>query len=866
MLRGFSMATWMVLLKHISGPIQPMESKKPNNHHKVLSAKPYFSGVNFQVVIIVIFFLAVGLSGCVTMADPEASQVYSSDSVGILSTLTEIGQSFISRRPDLNAITLWLTYSENQNGEISPSEPNYIDIKLYLNPEKPVLVYAASVIAPSSGVDLPISINIPDQYNQPNQAYYLLLSKDQGSIGINGRNEDAYPDGQAYLNGNPIDADIAFRLNYDYDLENLLGDLKGFISKICIVIPLMIILWLPGWLMLEFTGFHKYFDLGEQTAMAIGFSLVSIPVIMLWTTIVKIRWTSTAVYFIAGFLVALFILRLLFRCYSVFKHRKRLGDNLPAQNSSSFRSYSWKSFGQFAILILIFCGTLAVRLIMVRDLATPAWVDSVHHALITRLIMENGAYPSSYLPYLDISPSAYHPGFHSIAATFTWLSKLDIDQCLLILGQVLNALSIFTVYLFTKILTRRSTAGLFAAIITGFITPMPAYYTSWGRYTELTGLLVMPVVLAMLQIWLDRKKNVKSPLIILFGAISLGGLFMLHYRVIAFFVALLFAYVVVQILPRRSLVNRKTTELILLIALISILGIVFVFPWFLQTLKTTVLPIVTTPFTSIVGFFQDFSWPYLTSALGKQSLALAGLGLCWSAIKRQRFAFILLIWVFIMFFFANMASLKIPGGGLISNASVEIMLFIPISLLGGYFVDQVLIHWKVLLPKKLLAPAVGIIIIFMGFACYLGAKQLIPIINPITILSRSADLPAIQWISDNIPMDETIIINPFSWGYGLYGGSDGGYWISPLSGRQTIPPPVLYGLSIETGSINQLSQEIISQSPDPASFRDFLLSENYHYVYTGAKGGVIPPEKLVASGLFTALYHQDGVWILRIKP
>jgi hypothetical protein len=831
-----------------------------------LSTKPNVPGANFRVVIIAILFIAVGLTGCVTMADPDASQVYSSDTVGIISATAEISQSFTSRRPDLNGITLWLTPSSNQNGDISPSEPNYINLRLYLSPEKTVLVYAASIIAPSSGANLPITINIPDQNNQPNQAYYLLLTKDQGSIGINGRNEDAYPNGQAFLNGLPVDADIAFRLNYDYDLESLLGDLNSSISKFWIAIPLLIVLWLPGWLMLEFTGFHKYFDLGEQTAMAVGLSLVSIPLVMLWTTILKIRWTSTAVYFIAGFLVALFFLRILFRSYSIFKHREKPGGNLPAQKISIFRSFSWISLGQFAVLLLIFCGALAVRLIMVRDLATPAWVDSVHHALITRLIMETGAYPSSYLPYLDISPSAYHPGFHSIAAIFTWLSKLDLAQSLLILGQVLNALSIFAVYLFTKILSGKSTSGLFAAILTGFITTMPAYYTSWGRYTELTGLLVVPLVLAILQIWLDRKKNVKSLLVILFGAITLGGLFMLHYRVIAFVVALLFAYVVMQIFPRRILMNRKISSLLLLIALMSILGIIFVFPWFLQALKTTVLPIVTTPITSTIGLFQDFSWPYLTSALGKQSLALAGLGLCWSMIKRQSFSFLLIIWVFIMFFFGNMASLKIPGGGLISNASVEIMLFIPLSILGGYFLDQVLAYWKVLFPQHLLAPVIGMILIFMGITSYLGAKELIPIINPITILSRSADLPAIQWISDHIPKDETIIINPFSWGYGLYGGSDGGYWISPLSGRQTIPPPVLYGLSQKAGSINQLCQEIISQSPDPTAFRDLLLSENFYYIYSGAKGGVIPPEKLIASGLFIPLYHQDGVWILQIKP
>jgi hypothetical protein len=860
------MATWMVLLKHISGPIQPMESKNSNKPNIGFTTRRKSSGVNYHVLFIFIFFLTLSLSGCVTMADPEASQVYNSDTVGILAASTEIGQSFVSRRPDLNGITLWLTPLSSQNGDISPSEPNYINIKLYLGPEKAVLIYAADIIAPSTGETLPVSVNIPNLHTSPDQEFFLLLSKSQGTIGIDGRNEDAYSNGQAYLNGIPIDADIAFRLSYDYGIDSLLGDFKGLGSKIWVALPLLIVLWLPGWLILDATGLRKYFDLGEQTAMAVGLSLISIPLVMLWTTILKIKWTGTAVLFLASLLVAILIIRLFFLAYSAIKNRVKTGNSPSVQGLSIFRHFSRITTGQSIVLILIFFGSLAVRLIMVRDLATPAWVDSVHHALITRLIMEAGAYPSTYLPYLAISPSAYHPGFHSIAAIFTWLSKLDIAQSLLILGQALNALSVLSVYLFTKILTRKSTAGLFAAIITGFITPMPAYYTSWGRYTELTGLLVLPVVIALLQLWLDGEVKIKSSLIILLGAFALGGLFMIHYRVIAFLVALLIAYVVMQFITRRTMTHMKIKKLLWIISLTSILGIIIVLPWFLQAMKTTVLPIVTTPYTTAVGFFQDFSWPYLTSALGKQSLVLAILGLCWSAIKRERFVFLLLFWVFVMFFFANLVPLKIPGGGLISNASVEIMLFIPISILGGYFLDQILTSWNYLLPQRLLVPAKGAILIFMGFVSYLGARELIPIINPVTILSRQADLPAIQWINDHIPKDETIIINPFAWGYGLYGGSDGGYWISPLSGRQSIPPPVLYGLSNETGAINQLSQAIITQSPDPAAFRDLLLSENFQYIYTGTKGGVIPPEKLASSGLFTALYHQDNVWILHIKP
>jgi hypothetical protein len=180
--------------------------------------------------------------------------------------------------------------------------------------------------------------------------------------------------------------------------------------------------------------------------------------------------------------------------------------------------------------------------------------------------------------------------------------------------------------------------------------------------------------------------------------------------------------------------------------------------------------------------------------------------------------------------------------------------------------SQIITSWKGLIPERFVILFVGIMYFFVGLTAFIGAKQLVTIINPITILSRSADLPAIEWISVNIPENETIVINPFNWGYGLYAGSDGGYWISPLSGRQTLPPPLLYGMGSNSKNISKLSQDVIDLSSDPLAIHEFLRSNKYHYIYLGTKGGVLSPEKLIESGLFTICYQQDGVWIFGLKP
>lgn len=818
------------------------------------------------VVIFLLLILSISISGCVTMNDPEASQDYTADPLRVLDAQSSLGQSFVSRRPNLNGITIWVTRTTAKTAATPSSDPNILTVKLFFAPENSKPVLSKTVAIPASGTNLPISITIPNQQNPGGQSYYLLFSNDSGTMQINGRNEDAYPLGQAYVNNKPINADIAFRLSYDYGLASLIADLRNSSISFWLIVPLLFVIWLPGWLLLDFSGLRARFDLGEQTALATGLSLAIIPVLMLWSTILKLKWTSRGLYFAAGFLLAILIVRVIYSVITARRsHLKDTASQIDQPQSLSKRRWRFITW-QSLVIMLVFILSLAVRLIMIRDLATPAWVDSVHHTLITRLIMDTGYYPSTYLPYWDFPPTSYHPGFHSIAAAFTWLSQLDLIHSLLIVGQVLNAMAVFAVYLFAKTLTRSPSAGLFAAIIAGFLTPMPAYYTSWGRYTELTGLLLLPVILTLFQAWLETNSKRESAWIVILGAIATGGLFIIHYRVLAFMACLLISFVVFHLLLSEGGTKTKPTRMLIFIAFVAVSAIILVIPWLIPTIKTTLLPHLTPSSASNIALFQDFSWSYLTSAFGTQTLAIAGLGWLWGVLHGKRLPYMLILWVFFLFLMANLAALKLPGGGLINNSSVEIMLFIPISILGGYFIDQLLTQWKVLIPRQLVLPSVLIIFLLFGYVSFLGAKRLIPILNPITILSRSADLPAIQWVSENIPQGETVVINPFAWGYNLYAGNDGGYWISPLSGRPTLPPPVLYGMGSNSVQISQISQQIIDLSPNPVSFWEFLNTHQLRYVYIGARGGIISPDRLASSGLFNLIYHLNGVWIFSTKP
>jgi hypothetical protein len=152
---------------------------------------------------------------------------------------------------------------------------------------------------------------------------------------------------------------------------------------------------------------------------------------------------------------------------------------------------AWPAFWLTGIAAL----TLIQRLYIVRDLPVGMWGDSYQHTLMTQLIVDNGGLFSSWSPYAALATFTYHFGFHANAAFFQWLSGQPVTRSVVIIGQLLNVMTVPLAYLLTVWLSRNRTAGLWAALITGFINIQPAYFFNWGRYTQLAGMVVLPGVL-----------------------------------------------------------------------------------------------------------------------------------------------------------------------------------------------------------------------------------------------------------------------------------------------------------------------------------------------------------------------------------
>jgi hypothetical protein len=232
--------------------------------------------------------------------------------------------------------------------------------------------------------------------------------------------------------------------------------------------------------------------------------------------------------------------------------RRAAEDNLDGfSNRLLSIVYRPQWFALLAILALV-CWT---RISEIRNLALPNWVDSVHHALMIRVAAERGQAPLSLRPYLPVDQLPYHWGYHVLVAAAMQLSSLNLPQAMLLSGQALNVLHALAAAGLATYLWRRPVAGVAAALVVGLLSIFPAFYVSWGRYTQLSGLLLLPPLMIA---WLEllnspknqesRTKNQARPtgsrLLVLGSrpalglatvvALLLAGLSLIHFIVLAF--------------------------------------------------------------------------------------------------------------------------------------------------------------------------------------------------------------------------------------------------------------------------------------------------------------------------------------------
>ncbi len=449
--------------------------------------------------------------------------------------------------------------------------------------------------------------------------------------------------------------------------------------------------------------------------------------------------------------------------------------------------------------------------------------------------------------------------------------------------------------------------------LVGLLSIFPAYYVSWGRYTQLTGLLLLPPLIIA---WLELLRAPARRLVAVL-ALLLAGLSMIHFVVLVF--ALCFMAVSGAIwaigVRREDLWARLWRG-----AIGGALALALAGPWLWVLASRQLRPTAAGRGQPLAGggIYNALDPGLLWAGHNRILIALALLAALWSVLRRWRPAAEQAGWVAALVVFANpwIALYLLPAGGatlllwsaqrrrwllglagaallllnpalvhlpylaLITNEAVVISLFIPIGVLiggGAGFVwkatnvqtfkrsnVRTFAYWSLVIGRWSLART-ACAAALAGAALW-GAWDMRDVVNPSTVLATPADVAAIEWAAQHTPTNARFLINAAPW-LVTGRGDDGGWWLLPLADRWTSTPPVIYdyGPLDYVRETQARTRQVIDFRPGrEQQIYGLIDRERITYVYLGPNGTPLTPGVFPASQGFEKVYDRDGATIFAV--
>lgn len=809
---------------------------------------------------IVIFFLPL-IAACSSIARPEQPINSSSISVG---TDKSIGQTFMARYDGLAGIDLLL----------EPEQPAPATLTLHIKDNPQATQDLAVAELPLDKVEKKAFYRFlfpSSQGKSTNRYYYFLLSvAGEGTVRAGNAPGDSYLNGALYENNLPKDSQLTFHLVYDPG-QALLGLIsEGLIWILRITIGFLIFV-LPGWALVstiwtEWNDFHW----AEKAAISGGFSLAIYPVLFLWTDLVGLHLGALYAWLppILGIGILIWrnrnnITSLYTRTFSIFSTRRLIDLHSP-------------DLVLFLILGLIF----ATRFWVIRNLDLPLWGDSYHHTMIAQLLVDNGGLFNSWLPYADLQTLTYHFGFHTLVASFHWISRLSLPQSTLWTGQILNALSVIALYPLATRVGRNQWAGTAAVLFAGLLFPMPMFYVNWGRYTQLAGQVILPI--AILLAWFILESRKTDWRLVSLTCITFAGLALTHYKVLLFAIPFFLVYIVFNF---RRIQASAITKKVLWMGTGA--GVLFL-PWFMHVFMGKLPSLYAQKVAASAS--QVLSSTNQANSIGDLFLYLPAaiwiilpIVVGWGLWRREKSVGLISLWWFLIFLAANPQWLRLPGSGVINSYDVLMAWYIPAGILIGGSTGWIANVWNETEKGGSTFNfnySILLSIIVVGIGLW-GARQRTRDLQAAQYsLATRPDVRAAAWIEENTPPDALFLVNSFlAYGNTTAVGSDGGWWLPLIARRRTTLPPINYGTEQIPdpdfrASVRELTTSIQQKGVANSDVIKLLEQWGVTYVYIGQQQGhvnydgpVIEPEQMLANpGNFGLRYHQDRTWVFQFSP
>lgn len=783
-----------------------------------------------------------------------------------------INQDFVSRHDGLQEIELTLA----RYGEAADDAGGRLTLQLF--DEDNVLLSEQTLETAALSHNQVFHLPIPRQIDSAGSRYILKISGNQENMmSVWGYSLDVYEGGAVALIGDPASDEPAITAAQDlrfvtrYQLTGL-GALKAlsetFFYEGLLFLLALVVLPLPGCLLLLLFQYRWVASRQEKeksttdawpwdpaawwgTAFALGISAWS--VIWLWLTLIGGRWTTWLLWVVV--IVGWFAVGFLWwRDMKNRRQRVHRVEDLRSLAPHPPLTLPWR-WDHLLLLLIILTG-FSVRLLAVRDVNFPPWVDSSRHGLITAVMSASGQAITDYAPFLPVDRFPYHFGFHTLPANLSLMSDWPLPRLLLYFGQLLNALVPLSLFTAVWLFIRKRGAAMLAAFLVSLPFFFPAYYATWGRFTQLTAVFLLPILLALT--WrLVRGKGGWQRMWWMVALLA-AGVFLTHFRVFLY-------YVPYALLVWLINLGRNTRWL----AAAAGLSLLLVGPRLAQLILDS-NPIRRVGQT--IPNYNNFPTSYFETGWEQAFVYVAAVGILFAflaIIRRKRWALLPLVlaaWVALLFLLLSADRIGLPGTSLVNLNSMYIILFVPLAIFLALIIDP-LWHW--LRQQHWLLQLAGYLLagLLLGAMFLYGLRQQIGVLNSQTILARSEDLAALQWVDTNLPDEATVAVNSWRWLGETWAAADGGAWLVPLTGREATTPPIDHIYNPElfrfVREFNQTASAVSDWS-DPVQ-ADWLRQQGVTHVYVGKKGGFFDPAVLMRNPKMALLYGSRGVYIFAVN-
>ncbi|MGQ9846764.1 MAG: hypothetical protein ACUVQP_04585 [Bacteroidales bacterium] len=385
-----------------------------------------------------------------------------------------IGQTFTSRQNGLNGIRLFVSSLEN--------EVIQAVLTVYDSPVKNREITKVGRDFSTTENGRYVEFIFPSPLDSYLQDFYFEISiQTNGRVYFGGSDLSSYEDGSLYINSQPVDAQLTFIPLHD-PFYLIIGLFRQGFDWALWLLAAIYLYALPGYAILRLLIKEKWegkWQLKLSISLATGLSLY--PILLLLEEQLGVRIGALNAY-IPGALSSLYF----------FVEWRKSGKEI---NLVFIKRLSLLTTASLWVLFSV----IFTRFWAIRALSLPMWGDSVHHALISQLIVENGGLFNSWQPYAEMESLTYHFGFHANVAVISWLMGLLSPQATLVAGQLMNIFAVIVLFpLAWKISRNREIGGVAAWLVAGLLSFMPMFYVNWGRYTQLTGQVLLPVIVFLL--------------------------------------------------------------------------------------------------------------------------------------------------------------------------------------------------------------------------------------------------------------------------------------------------------------------------------------------------------------------------------